>query len=149
MRGVCLLDTSVVLEMLRVPGKSGTLPDVDAELRARQARADLVLPLATVVETGNHIGQCSGDRHRLASAFAGLVQRSLEGKAPFTVHPFPDDDAWEEILTRFPEWAAGGSGLGDLTIVHACEQLRARFPHRTVEIWSLDEHLGAWGDAGG
>lgn len=56
-RGIVLIDTSVVLELLKVPGKSGSMQDAKKEFADRAQHSELILPLATVVETGNHIGQ--------------------------------------------------------------------------------------------
>jgi hypothetical protein len=145
MKGVCLIDTSILCELLEVPGKSGGLDDVQEQFVNRANDFELVLPFTTVLETGNHIGQCSKNRFSVATRFTKLVGAALDGTAPFTASPFPDEAVWRELLDRFPTWASGGAGLGDLTIVQVLEQYQARFPTRSVCIWSLDRDLSAYG----
>lgn len=58
MNKVVFLDTSVLCNVLRVPGKCQNHETVVAELRTRiDEEETLVLPTATIIETGNHIAQ--------------------------------------------------------------------------------------------
>ena len=142
---ICILDSSILLELLQVPGKSQDAQGIQAEFRRRaEDGAQFIVPLAAIIETGNHIGQADRDRYRVAGRFRRLVMSSLDGSAPFVVHPFPDPEAWRAMMERFAEWASRGSGLGDLTILRTFEYHRQRFPQRSVEIWSKDEHLSAY-----
>ncbi|MGV8691211.1 hypothetical protein ACV35Z_34765, partial [Pseudomonas aeruginosa] len=60
---VLILDTSVLCCWLRVPGKdtAGPLDDqwtperIDALIEQEKQQSTFVLPLATLIETGNHI----------------------------------------------------------------------------------------------
>ncbi|HEX4344931.1 MAG TPA: hypothetical protein VHZ31_05165 [Solirubrobacteraceae bacterium] len=52
------IDTSVLVEILKVPGKSQNHERVTAELRARvESQESMILPTAAIIETGNHIAQ--------------------------------------------------------------------------------------------
>lgn len=104
----------------------------------------MLLPLAVVIEVGNHVGQCAHDRYRVAQRFKDMVQGALRGDAPFALTPLPDVRVWSDLLDRFPDWAVAGSGIGDLSILHEWERQRERFPSRAVYIWSLDRHLAGY-----
>lgn len=72
------------------------------------------------------------------------VQLALEGKSPFTPLVFPKQEALQQWLTKFPDYAMRGQGLGDLSIVHDWERLREQHQGRRVYIWSLDKHLTSY-----
>lgn len=146
MSPICILDTSVLCEVLEVPGKSQQGATIRLELAEKhQSNENLLLPLAAIFETGNHIGPCNGDRFRLATTFAHMVRDALDGKAPFVVTPIPGPPIWDALLVGFPQWAATGSGLGDLSIVEVYREQVRLYPTRKVYIWSLDRHLGSYG----
>ena len=54
---ICVVDTSVLCELLRVPGRMGASREVETHLESKvENRETLVLPLVVLFETGNHIG---------------------------------------------------------------------------------------------
>ncbi len=58
---ICLLDTSVFVEFLNVPKMNAQHASICAELEQKINDGEyLFLPLATILETGNHIAQ-NGD----------------------------------------------------------------------------------------
>ena len=71
---VVIVDTTVLLNLLNVPGFNEATEVVDQEFR-QFSREDgiLMLPLATVFETGNHIADVG--RHDLARLFCDQVKR--------------------------------------------------------------------------
>jgi hypothetical protein len=144
MGALCLLDTSILLEWLAVPGKAAHPETVTASLKQKLAAGEsLFLPMASVFETGNHIGQ-NGDgtlRRACARQFVVLVQDALAGKAPFTPIGFPDSAHIQQWISEFPDHASRGSGLGDLSIIHDWQRACEKHPARRVYIWSLDRHL--------
>lgn len=147
MTAVCLLDTSVFVEILNVPGKAqqheAILNELGERVRAQEA---LFLPMATILETGNHIGQGSsgGERRKCAQLFVQQVSAALAGSSPFKPVSFLQEADLRAWLTEFPDHASRGSGLGDLSIVHDWQRLCAQNPARRVYIWSLDAHLQAY-----
>jgi hypothetical protein len=147
MGALCLLDTSILLEWLAVPIKAAKTKDVEDKLRQKLAAGEsLFLPMASVFETGNHIGQ-NGDgtlRRECAQRFVTLVQAALSGKAPFTPIGFPDSAHIQQWIGEFPDHACRGSGLGDLSIIHDWQRACEKHPARRVYIWSLDKHLTAY-----
>ena len=143
---ICLLDTSVFVEILNVPNMNTRHVVIYDELEQKiQNRESLFLPMATILETGNHIAQ-NGDgtqRRNVADLFAAQVQLALNGESPFTPIAFPKQDALQQWLTAFPDFAMRGQGLGDLSIIHDWERMCAQHPTHRVYIWSLDHHLAS------
>lgn len=147
MSAVCLLDTSVFLEIINVPGKAENPKAFQKDLRRRvQDRQTLFLPMATILETGNHIGQVAdgGQRRTCAQRFVKQVGEALEGVSPFKPISFLREDDLRAWLAEFPDHATQGGGLGDLSIIHDWQRLCAQNRGRRVYIWSLDEHLQAY-----
>jgi hypothetical protein len=143
---ICLLDTSILCELLEIPDKCGSFAEVTSELERRvQQRESLLLPLPAVLETGNHIGQNGDGRQRRAAAerFIRLVRDAIDGKTPFVPTPF-EAEAWRDWLDEFPDWAGRGSGWGDLTILKEFDRQCALNPGRLVYIWSTDRHLSSY-----
>jgi hypothetical protein len=82
MSKVLIMDTSMLCCWLQVPGKEtcGTTKDkwnfhrVNAKIQEElAAHTTLVLPLAAIIETGNHIAQANGDRYSLAKKLGGVA----------------------------------------------------------------------------
>ena len=144
MSAICLIDTSVFVEILRVPGMDSHYADVVAELAGRLDREDsLFLPMATILETGNHIGQHGDGRQRrtCAQRFVQQVEAALSGQSPFKPISFLEAEQLRAWLAEFPDHAGRGSGLGDLSIIHDWQRLCDQNPRRRVTIWTLDRHL--------
>lgn len=147
MSAICLIDTSVFVEMLNVPNKATQHQAILGMLKQRiQDRETLFLPMVTILETGNHIGQNGdgGARRQCAQRFVQQVSAALAGTAPFKPINFLQADELRAWLSEFPDHAARGSGLGDLSIVHDWQRLCQQNHARRVYIWSLDEHLLAY-----
>jgi hypothetical protein len=149
---VCIIDTTVFCEILRVPNMCSD-PQITGTLKAKViAREELMLPMTTILETGNHIGQNGdgGARRKAADRFVKEVTSAIEGKTPFTATAFLEREKLTTWLGKFPDWAARvdgrgkGSGLGDLTIYEEWCELCEKFPGRRVYIWSLDAQLAAY-----
>jgi len=144
---ICLIDTSILCEILKVPRMCGNFETILAELKRKERdRESLVLPIISVLETGNHIGQ-NGDGHQRREAalrFIRTVGQAVRGETPFLpTRFFPTQDllTW---MDDFPNWASRGSGLGDLTIVKEFERQCERNRGRRVYIWSTDRHLSSY-----
>lgn len=133
--------------MLRVPGKDeGKHEAVMAEMRAQvELEATILLPIAAIIETGNHIAQCSNGqiRRNCAERLREVVDASLAGAAPWQIAPMIQPADLTQLMHRFPDEAMRGLGMGDLTIVAEFERQCKVSAHRRVYIWSLDGHLSA------
>ena len=141
---VVILDTSVLLNVLDVPGFNqdrDAVPDRFGELL--DAGANFLLPLGAVLETGNHIADVRDGRRRRrhAAVFADQVRKALKGEAPWALAPLPDADELVRWLDSFPDEAMRGLGMVDMSIKKEWERACSQHPHRRVLIWALDQHL--------
>lgn len=144
-KSIVLVDTSILLNVLRVPSKSGDRDTVMAELE-KHIRADnqLFLPMATVVETGNHIAQIKQNgtqRRRCAKALLEVVRMARDDDVPWTLVDLPDQDRLMAWLDRFPDQAMRGVALGDVSIIDEWYRACQRHSGWRVAIWSLDTHM--------
>ena len=144
MKAICLIDTSIFVEILQVPGKSTHYGIIIRELEGKIHNSEsLFLPMATVLETGNHIAQ-NGDgnqRRVCAEKFVTQVTKALRNESPFQPIGIIDRDELSIWLDNYPDSAMQGMGLGDLSIMQDWKRLCALHSGRRVYIWSLDEHL--------
>jgi len=151
---VYFIDTSVFCNILPVPGRDQDRVDIVEELKKRQDYATLILPITTIIETGNFIAQLAtgGERRAAAARFVNVLRLICEGKAPWSLHQF----AWDlEIVQDLIDGAGTGSGLhehaeakvgaGDLTILAEMRSYAHRASPAKVEVWSLDAGLAAYG----
>jgi hypothetical protein len=92
MRKVLVIDTSVLCVWLKVPGKETCGPSnalVTYEMVSEKIEEEkkkgttFILPLATIIETGNHIAHSSGDRMSLGEEFAQIMIDSADEKSPW------------------------------------------------------------------
>jgi hypothetical protein len=141
---ICLLDTSVFCNIVAVPGKCQQADEVRARLNSLiRDRTTFLLPMISILETGNHIGQVSDGsaRREAAIRFVAQVQGALNGLAPWWPTPFVRPEDLRSWLSLFPDSAKQKCGLGDLVIIQEWERQRALHPIRRVFIWSFDQHL--------
>ena len=112
MSEVALIDTSVFLNILNVPGWNQDATPVLQDLeRFTAKRLSLFLPIAVIFETGNHIAQVNGGNRRcVAKRFVQLVEKAISGEAPWKVTRFPVSTDMAAWLRSFPDRAAQGGG---------------------------------------
>lgn len=144
MSAICLIDTSIFVEILNVPNMASARQQVIKQLEVKIERGEsLFLPMATILETGNHIAQ-NGDgqqRRECAKRFVERVQQALNGESPFKPIAFLSHEELQKWLSEFPDSAMRGRGLGDLSIIHDFHRMCSQNQGRMVYIWSLDEHF--------
>ncbi|MCB5286843.1 MAG: hypothetical protein LHW64_03460 [Candidatus Cloacimonetes bacterium] len=147
MKAICIIDTTIFLEILNVPNKAAQHKQTMAELKEKISAGEfLFLPMPTIIETGNHIAQ-NGDgdqRRKAALRFVNHIEKALEGDSPFTPIDFLTSEKLKTWLKEFPDSAMRGSGLGDLSIIKDWERQCKLHKAMRVYIWSLDEHLSAY-----
>lgn len=152
---VLILDTSVLCCWLQVPGKEETGPiddrwnhaRIDASLqKERASNSTFVLPLATLIETGNHIAQAASLRFERANDLAHCLREAAEARSPWAA--FTDQSqlwATENLRTLADNWPALASkkiSIGDATIKDVAEYYaKAGF---IVEILTADAGLKAY-----
>jgi hypothetical protein len=155
MREVRFVDTSVLCDLLDVPGKNQHREAVQAELRELVAAGvQLVLPIAAIIEAGNHIVHL-GDgsaRRMCATRFVHLLRATAEGTLPWVLHAVAWNDAMLHMLCDgtaltgpFVELAASGMlGTGDLSILVERDMYARRTAGTDVRVWTHDQRLGAY-----
>lgn len=147
------VDTSVLCELLEVPGKSsperaGALKE-EAD-RRHQAGERFVIPITAVIETGNHIAQADGNRFEVAGRLVRLLELAVAEQSP-----------WRVLQTRLgPEFlsslcagdstgkslqalAAARVGAGDVALLVERDQLLSGSAAVSVQVWTLDAGLAA------
>ena len=131
---VLILDTSVLCCWLQVTGKDEAGPVDDRwnheRIRAlleeeRAKHSTFVLPIATLIETGNHIAQASGSRFECATNLAGYLREAADARSPWAA--FTDQSPlWQPkglrvLAENWPPLARGGMSIGDATIKDVAE----------------------------
>jgi len=156
MSEIVLLDTSVYLNVLDVPGWNQDRADVLDEFAIRVNNEDIfLLPMATIWETGNHIADLptGGRRRQFAVILVDDVTKALNGEAPYRPTHFPDREEFIGWLREFPDYAKRnksakktneGVSLADLSIIKEWQRTCALHPMSQVLIWSLDSDLSAY-----
>jgi len=81
---ICIIDTTIMLNLLEVPERSQDKDDVKKQFaKILETKDTLVLPLATMIETGNQIAQITGSkRYDIASKFQEYLMKTADGLAP-------------------------------------------------------------------
>lgn len=144
MKAVAIVDTSIFCNVLNIPHMNTERPQVMQKLKELiEGDTNLLLPMAAIYETGNHIAQLSdgGNRRRFAEAFIGQVKKAIEGGPPWQAMQLPDMEEVGEWLSNFPDSAMRGAGMADLSIIKEWEKTIRITPNRRIFIWSLDSDL--------
>lgn len=153
MKVVAIVDTSVLCELLPVPGLDADHEAFTEEFARRARNGErFILPFAAILETGNHVGHVpDGTRRRdTAQKFCHFVRNALDGKTPFETSAPPSKEDVGHWLDEFVEWATQtdpkgkGRGLGDLAIRKLWEEQCKLNPQGRVYIWSGDGHLAGF-----
>jgi len=142
---VWIIDTSVLLVWLDVPGKN--TGEIDGEtwdkayvekLIEQAENTTLVLPLATLIETGNHIAQIrkphdGSQGYPLAKKLADILIEAIDEKSPWAAfteqYNLWEGETLKKLATEWPPLAAqadaekdkGGLSMGDVTIKWVAE----------------------------
>ncbi len=129
MKRVLVIDTSILCVWLDVPGMAACGPDsdrwdkqrVESKLVAeQQTKTTFVLPLATIIETGNHITRAPHSRKERAEALAELMRKSADEQSPWAAFaaqsPLWSPEKLKELAKSWPDAAVQGLSLGDATI---------------------------------
>ncbi len=157
MMSVTFIDTSVLCELLRVPGKSDPagFPGITAEMDRRDRAGErFVIPVTSVIETGNHIAQVKGPdpeiRFKVADRLARFLRTTLHGRAPWLVL---DTRLGADFVEAVCAGASTGRslaalaqekvGAGDVALLVERDQLLATSAFRTAQVWTLDAGLRA------
>lgn len=142
-----IIDTSVLVNILNIPNMNENHKDAIDEFNqlAQSDRDTLILPLATIIETGNHIAHIPDGtmRRKKAELFARYLEKTAKGEAPWEYYCKElDRNDLLIIANDFPECATRATGLGDMSIIRAYEKYKDEIPAiGNIMIWSFDSHL--------
>ncbi|WP_445400889.1 hypothetical protein ACSMX9_07120 [Streptomyces sp. LE64] len=153
-RRVEFVDTSILCNLLEVPGKCQDRDEVREQLRRKRAArdCDLLLPVTAVIETGNHIAQLSDGYLRRTSAekFAEVLRMVVAGRAPWALNEVEWNAMHLNALVdggssgmTLVEHAVNGVGCGDLNILVERDRYLARTSGVAATVWTLDGGLAA------
>jgi hypothetical protein len=152
---VLVIDTSVLCVWLQVKGMDPCGPSGDSWdydrvnrhiERVIEEKATLVLPMATLVETGNHIAQSNDpQRYEVAQRLGRLIKNTADEVSPwaaFTEQSFLwTKERLHGIAENWPSEAARKISIGDFTIVQVANYYSAL--GYQVEILTGDQGLKA------
>lgn len=155
-----LVDTSVLVELLQVPGEYDNLAQIVQEFNEKQTNGvSLQLPAATIVESGAHIIRIKDGRIRreCAQRFENVLRATWAREAPWTF----TDLVWDrnfvgELLDPPVDYQYLNQSLstkalemGDLVILAEFRRIRATVDPSYVEvaIWTQDGKLAAAAEA--
>lgn len=155
MRKLIILDTSILCVFLEIPGKDTcsngnsewNKKKVDAYLTDEEAKgATLVLPIATIIETGNHIAQAPEKRYENDSKLCALIEKAVDEKtlwAAFTAqNVLWNEENLKRLAHEWPNLAVGKLSMGDATIKNVAEYYAQQGYH--VEIFTGDSGLRSY-----
>jgi len=156
MSSICLIDTSVLLNILDVPNRNNERLDILGKFQEYiELECSFIIPMAVVIETGNHIAQ-NGDgntRRVVAQKFIDTLEKTFTGEAPFRIADWDTQEKIREWLHEFPSHAqrnksstrtGEGTSFGDLSIIKEFEKSCSKFSMSEIFIWSLDDDLKAY-----
>lgn len=130
MKKVLIIDTSILCVWLQVTGMESCGPDNDRwtydrvfqKITEEQAKGTtFILPVATIIETGNHIAHANGDRFSMAERLADKIIDATNANSPWAAFT-EQNNLWNEeglasLAARWKTTAPAGQSLGDASIV--------------------------------
>lgn len=144
MSAIVIVDSSVLLNIIDVPGRNQRKAEVLDRLAVLIDSEDhLFIPMAAIVEVGNHIAHVANGAQRRAAAerFVKEVRSALADEAPWKPINFPSNQEVFSWLDAFPDSATKRVGMGDLSIRQEWESCCNRYPMSRVRVWTLDGDL--------
>ncbi len=155
MKKVLIIDTSILCVWLDVPDMDTCGPDNDKWDKQRvedkiqleiQTETTFVLPLASIIETGNHISHAAHSRKERGEALADLIRKSADNQTPWAAFSEQSilwsPEKLKSLADTWPNLAAQRLSLGDVTIKDVAEYYAQM--GWEVEILTGDQGLKAY-----
>lgn len=152
---IILIDTCTLCVWLKVTDMDSCGPDDDRwdydrinEKIENEIKngTTFVLPLATIIETGNHIAHSRGDRYPAANALCEIVIKSADEETPWAAFSQQEllwkGDGLKSLVNRWVKTVVSGQSLGDASIVDVANLYYSM--GYEVEILTGDEGLKAY-----
>lgn len=147
---VSIIDTSVLCNIINIPHMNSHYKEVMEELKNlhEDTQQLLILPLATIIETGNHIAHIADGnvRRNRAQFMTELIQKTVNDEAPWTFYGKEfEREELIEISKNFADSAVAQIGIGDVSIIQVYKKYKESVPAiGSIRIWSLDHHLSCY-----
>ncbi|MCC6434576.1 MAG: hypothetical protein IT196_06060 [Acidimicrobiales bacterium] len=151
---VRFIDTSVLCNLIDVPGRNQQRSAVRDEFNqlVREGRTRFVIPVTTIIETGNHIANGAGDRRGAARRLEEFLEAAANEDVPWQLHAVTWDAGFLDALraggrtgVRLLDHLGNGTmGTGDLAILCERDAFEARTSFRSVRIWTLEATMAAY-----
>lgn len=154
---VLILDTSILCVWLRIPGRDTivkkdeepiTPSDVDARIQEEvENSTNIVLPLATIIECGNHITQIKRkDSIEYVNRFADFIEKALDGTEPWDIFTNQEElfkpEKIREWISNWRKLSPSGISMGDASIIQVA-YMYDKYGF-TAEIYTADAGLSAY-----
>lgn len=154
---VLILDTSILCVWLDIPGKNKIekkgedvigRPDVEKKINEEISNGTrIVLPLASVIECGNHVTQIKGcDPKTYVDKFADFISKSIDGDEPWDIFTNQtelfDKVKLKELVDKWRNMAISGISMGDASIIQVAELYASR--NFSAEIFTGDTGLKSY-----
>jgi len=135
MAKVLIIDTSIMCVWLKVPGMETTGRNnehtyaVVAEHieKEKNEGTKLVLPIATIIETGNHIAHANGNKEISVNELSDIIVTAAKGESPWVAIDV-QNALWqvESLSALVSEWKktviAENQSIGDAAIVQIAQK---------------------------
>jgi hypothetical protein len=156
MKKIIIIDTSILCVWLQVPGKDTCGSGISTIDYAKVKEiidtaiingATLVLPLATIIETGNHITHAKGDKYLISNAFCEQIKASIDETSPWAAFSHQSNlwqgENFKKMLQKWQEGVNTNHSLGDASIVEVAN-FYTELPNTDVEIFTGDDGLKSY-----
>lgn len=153
---ILVLDTSILCVWLKVPGMETCGSDCDRWDYERinekinneiQANATLVLPIATIIETGNHITHAKGNKYHSINSLCDIIIKTADKKSPWAAFSKQSvlwkPEGLKALAERWREHGISGQSIGDASIVDVANYY-SKMSNHTVEILTADAGLNSY-----
>jgi len=120
--------------------------------RLQGGGAKFVIPVTSLIEVGNFIAGCTGDRRAAARRFAEAIRAAKTQSPPWIIREVNWDDSFIQAIVEGDSTGAdlvgllgdGRLGVGDIAILVERDRFRAESAYRDVKVWTLDAGLDAF-----
>ena len=151
MMNIRFVDTSIMTNILNIPSKNEQRNEIMRIFESLDPSIDsLILPLSTIIETGNHIAHIDDGRLRrgIALKFSQILKNIINEIIPWQLYGIKlevSDIEW--IASEFANYAQSETGIGDLCIIRQYNTYKESYPGiGKIMIWSVDSHLSSYYD---
>ena len=147
---VRFMDTSIVMNLLEVPHMCADAESVKSEFaKAVAEKETLILPMSTIIESGNHIAHITNGtiRREKALKFQEFLKKTAREEATWTFYGVElTKEDLEFLADEVPNRALHmGMGIGDMSIIRFYEKYKETTPGiGRIMIWSTDAHLAGY-----